>query len=200
MKLKKLATLLCSLFLMSCTSTTNNTTTQSPADPSSPSATDSNYLIAYFSGTGSTEKVAGYIQEATKGTLFEIEPVDEYTSADLNYSNSSSRVVREHNDESLQDIELKVTTPANFDSYNVVFIGFPIWWQGPAWPVFNFVKDNDFTNKTIIPFATSASSGLGNSKQTLQNMANGGTWLDGRRFSSSANKDQVVSWVEGLNI
>lgn len=127
----------------------------------------SNILIAYFSATGSTQNVAGYIAEATGGTLFELVPVNEYSSADLNYNNISSRVYQEYMDESLRDIELVSTAVDDWESYDVVFIGYPIWWQIAAWPVNNFVKDNDFTGKTVIPFCTSASSGIGQSGELL---------------------------------
>lgn len=208
MKARKIFALVLSMFLTSCTNTapTSSEETHNPGNDtqerqdSSREDSDSDILIAYFSGTGRTETIAGYIEEATSGTLFEIEPVDEYTSEDLNYNNSNSRVVREHNDESLQNIELKVTTPEGFATFDTVFIGFPIWWQGPAWPIFNFVKDNDFTGKTVIPFATSASSGMGSSKSTLENMAGTGTWLEGRRFQSSASKETITTWVSSLGL
>lgn len=157
-------------------------------------------LIAYFSATNNTERVAQFIADATNGTLFELTPVDPYTSADLNYSNSTSRVSREHNDESLRNVELTVTTPENWEEYDVVFIGYPIWWGIAAWPVNNFVKNNDFNGKTVIPFATSASSGLGQSDTLLKNMAGTGNWLSGQRFSSGASKSTVENWINGLNL
>ncbi len=81
-----------------------------------------------------------------------------------------------------------------------MFIGYPIWWGIAAWPVDNFVKDNDFTGKTVIPFAASASSGMGQSSELLQQMANGGTWQSGQRFASGASDSTVRSWVDGLGI
>lgn len=158
-------------------------------------------LVAYFSASGNTERVAGYIAAAADGTLFEIEPTEPYTSADLNWNDSSGRVVREHNDESLRDVPLVTTTPENFGEYDVVFIGYPIWWGIAGWGVNNFVKNNDFGGKTVIPFATSASSGLGNSGTLLKEMAgNKGTWLDGQRFSSGASEKTVSDWVKGLKL
>lgn len=158
-------------------------------------------LVAYFSASGNTERVAGYIASAADGTLFEIEPADPYTSADLNWTDSSSRVVREHNDESLRDVPLVTTTPKNFDEYDVVFIGYPIWWGIAGWGVNNFVKNNDFSGKTVIPFATSSSSGLGNSVTLLKQMAdNKGNWLEGQRFSSGANEKMVTDWINGLKL
>lgn len=158
-------------------------------------------LVAYFSASGNTERVAGYIATAAGGTLFEIEPADPYTGADLNWNDSSSRVVREHNDESLRDVPLVTTTPENFDEYDVVFIGYPIWWGIAGWGVNNFVKSNDFSGKTVIPFATSSSSGMGNSGTLLKQMAgNKGNWLDGQRFSSGASEKTVTDWVNGLKL
>ena len=161
---------------------------------------ESKILIAYFSATGSTERVAGYIAEATDGTLFELVPVDGYSTADLNYNNTSSRVYQEYLDESLRDIELASTTVDDWESYDVVFIGYPIWWGIAAWPVNNFVKNNDFTGKTVIPFCTSASSGLGQSGTLLEDMAGTGTWLEGQRFLSSVSQSTVTEWVENLII
>ena len=91
------------------------------------------------------------------------------------------------------------TTPENFDEYDTIFIGYPIWWGIAAWPVNNFVKSNDFTGKTVIPFATSASSGIGQSGTLLHDMAGTGNRLDGRRFSSGADRSTVEAWVNGLH-
>ena len=166
----------------------------------SPAPSESNVLVAYFSASGNTKRVAEYIAEATNGTLFELVPVTPYTSADLNWTNSDSRVVREHDDETLQDIPLEKKAPDDFDKYNVVYIGYPIWWQIAAWPVNNFVKNNDFSGKTVIPFATSSSSGMGQSGENLQKMTTTGNWLAGQRFSSGASKSIVENWVNGLNL
>lgn len=158
-------------------------------------------LVAYFSASGNTERVAGFIASAAGGTLFEIEPVDPYTSADLNWTNSSSRVVREHNDESLRDVPLVKTTPDDWSEYDTVFIGYPIWWGIAGWGVNNFVKNNDFDGKTVIPFATSSSSGMGDSGTLLKRMAGDkGTWLAGQRFSSGASEKTVTDWVNGLKL
>ena len=131
-------------------------------------------------------------------SIFEIEPVDVYTQEDLNYSNSSSRVSKEHNDKSLQNVKLKETQVENFDSYDTILIGYPIWWGVAAWPVNTFVQANDFTNKTVIPFCTSASSGLGQSGENLSKIANGGHWLNGHRFSSNASVDDIKKWTDSL--
>ena len=171
-----------------------------PTPTPDPAPQENKILVVYFSGSGNTERVAGYIAEATGGTLFELVPVTPYTSADLNWTNSNSRVVREHEDETLRDIPLEKVTPDNFTEYDVVFIGYPIWWGIAAWPVNNFVKNNDFSGKTVIPFATSSSSGMGQSGTLLKGMAGTGNWLAGNRFSSGASKSTVETWVNGLNL
>lgn len=131
---------------------------------------------------------------------YEITPVEPYTSDDLNWTNSSSRVSREHDDESLRDIALTEITPADWDSYDTVLIGYPIWWGIAAWPVDNFVKGNDFTGKTVIPFCTSSSSGLGDSGNLLEEMAGTGDWQEGHRFSSGASDADAAGWVASLNL
>lgn len=172
-----------------------------PSDSSDvPTITDSKVLVVYYSASGNTENAAKYIAEAAGADLFEIVPAEPYTSEDLNWTNNDSRVSREHNDESLRDVPLQSTDVANWDSYDTVFIGYPIWWGIAAWPVDNFVKDNDFSGKTVIPFATSSSSGVGQSGTLLRDMTGTGNWLDGQRFPSGTSKDSVNSWVESLNL
>lgn len=171
--------------------------TESTADTG---AQTSKVLVVYYSGSGNTARVAEDIAEAAGADLFEITPAEPYTSDDLDYTNDNSRVVREHDDESLRDIELTTTDVPDWDSYDTVFIGYPIWWQIAAWPVNNFVKNNDFTGKTVIPFATSASSGMGESGTLLEEMAGTGDWQEGQRFPSSAAKEDVQTWVNGLGL
>ena len=155
-------------------------------------------LVVYYSATGNTENVANYIATATDGDLFELEPAEPYSDADLNWTDDNSRVVREHDDESLRDIELVADTVENLDSYDTVFIGYPIWWGIAAWPVDGFIEANDFTGKTVIPFCTSSSSGLGESGELLAEMAGTGDWQEGQRFRSGASESDVAAWVESL--
>ena len=157
-------------------------------------------LVVYYSASGTTKRVATAIADAAGADLYEITPVEPYTSDDLNWTNSSSRVSREHDDESLRDIALTEITPADWDSYDTVLIGYPIWWGIAAWPVDNFVKGNDFTGKTVIPFCTSASSGLGDSGNLLEEMAGTGDWQEGHRFSSGASDADAADWVASLNL
>lgn len=174
---------------------------QDEADNTSDDASGSgNVLVVYYSATGNTEEAANLIADATGGDIFELEPVEPYTDDDLNYSDENSRVSREHEDESLRDVELVSTTVDNWDSYDTVFIGYPIWWGIAAWPVDSFVENNDFTGKTVIPFATSASSGLGESGQFLADMAGTGDWQEGQRFSSSVDEAEVQEWIDGLGL
>ena len=188
---------------------TANSTTSTPAgkqstDESSDNNTDSSsnskILVVYYSATGSTKAVADTIADTTGADLFEITPVVPYTSDDLNWTNDNSRVSVEHNDESKRDVPLTKTTPDHWADYDKVFIGYPIWWGIAAWPVNNFVKSNDFSGKTVIPFCTSSSSGLGQSGDLLADMAGTGNWQDGERFSSGASSSKVESWVNGLDL
>ena len=157
-------------------------------------------LVVYYSASGNTERVAKDIAEAAGADLFEIVPTEVYTSEDLNWTNSDSRVSREHDDESLRDVPLTTTEVPDWDSSDTVFIGYPIWWGIAAWPVDTFVKNNDFTGKTVIPFATSSSSGMGQSGSLLADMAGTGEWQEGQRFSSGVSSDDVQSWVNGLGL
>ena len=157
-------------------------------------------LVVYYSASGNTERVAKDIAEAAGADLFEIVPTEVYTSEDLNWTNPDSRVSREHDDESLRDVPLTTTEVPDWDSYDTVFIGYPIWWGIAAWPVDTFVKNNDFTGKTVIPFATSSSSDMGQSGSLLADMAGTGEWQEGQRFSSGVSGDDVQSWVNGLGL
>ena len=163
-------------------------------------AADSNVLVVYYSASGNTETAANYIAQAAGGDIFEITPVEPYTSDDLNWTDDNSRVSREHEDESLRDVELTTTEVENWDSYDTVFIGYPIWWGIAAWPVDGFVEANDFSGKTVIPFCTSSSSGLGQSGELLAQLAGTGDWQEGQRFRSSASQEDVNEWVDSLGL
>ena len=198
--------------LVACTSSNEpETTTKVPsesADSTSESETPSTSaqtqsgktLVVYYSASGHTKRVAEDIAAAANADLFEIVPTEVYTDDDLDWTKDGSRVNREHNDESLRDIPLTTTKVENWENYDTVFIGYPIWWAIAAWPVNNFIKDNDFSGKTVIPFATSASSGMGQSGTLLAEAAGTGNWQAGQRFSSSASSSEVQSWVAGLGL
>ena len=160
--------------------------------------TEGKTLVVYFSATGNTERVAEVIAETTGGELFELEPVDPYTDEDLNYTDDNSRVSQEYADESLRNVELVADTVDDWQDVERVYIGYPVWWGIAAWPVNTFVEANDFTGKTVIPFCTSASSGLGDSGELLAELAGTGDWQEGMRFRSSVSDEDVVAWVESL--
>lgn len=164
------------------------------------SATDGKTLVVYYSATGTTKGVAETIAQVTGGDLFEIEPKEPYTSDDLDWTNDDSRVSREHEDESLRDVELTTTDVTDWDSYDTVYIGYPIWWGIAAWPVDGFVKANDFTGKTVVPFCTAASSGIGQSGKLLEQMAGSGNWVEGDRFRGGASESDIQNWIEGLGL
>lgn len=177
---------------------TENTPTEetAPADETA----GGSVLVAYFSATGNTEAAADYIADAANADLFEITPADPYTADDLNWTDPDSRVVYEYENPDARDIALATDTPENWEDYDTVFIGYPIWWGIAAWPVSSFVAANDFTGKTVIPFCTSSSSGLGESGDLLEDLAGTGEWLEGQRFRSSVSEADVADWVNGLGL
>ncbi len=157
-------------------------------------------LVVVYSASGNTKAIADYIVSATGADLFEITPTEPYTSDNLDWTDPDSRVSREHDDESLRDVELTTTTVENWEDYDTVFIGYPIWWGIAAWPTDTFVKSNDFSDKTVIPFCTSSTSGLGESGKLLADEAGTGNWLDGQRFQSRADESEVKEWVDSLGL
>lgn len=157
-------------------------------------------LVVYFSATGTTQGVAQTIADTVGADLFEVVPSDPYTSDDLNWTNNDSRVSREHNDEGLRAVALESTDVDGWDDYDTVFIGYPIWWGIAAWPMSSFVAVNDFTGKTVIPFCTSTSSGIGQSGELLAELAGTGSWLDGYRFSSSTTANDIAALAESLSL
>lgn len=159
---------------------------------------DNKTLVVYYSATGSTKRVADHIAAYFHADIFEIQPKNEYTSDDLDWTDDDSRVSREYADETLRAAELSQSQPENWESYDTVFIGYPIWWGIAAWPTDSFVTANDFEGKTVIPFCTSASSGLGDSGNLLKEKAKNGNWLEGYRFSSSASQDDVKDWLNNI--
>ena len=157
-----------------------------------------NTLVVYFSAQGHTESVAELIAEKLDVDIFEIVPADEYTSDDLDWTDDNSRVSREYEDESLRDVRLVSTEVPNWDDYDTVIIGYPIWWGIAAWPVNMFVEANNFSGKTVIPFCTSSSSGLGKSGELLREAAGAGNWLEGQRFRSNPNDSDIQEFIDSL--
>jgi Flavodoxins len=178
-------------------------TAESADNASNESATDRtahHILVAYFSATGSTKAVAETIASRISADTFEITPKEPYTLTDLNYNDKNSRVSLEHNNLDGRNVELVTTTPDDFNGFDIVFVGYPIWWGDAAWVIDNFVKGNDFTGKTVIPFCTSVSSDIGESASNLAKMAGTGTWLEGKRFSGSASEDEISEWLTQLGL
>lgn len=155
-------------------------------------------LVVYFSAQGHTKEVANQIAKNLGADIFEITPAQEYTSDDLDWTDDNSRVSREHNDESLRNVELTTTEVPNWDSYDTILLGYPIWWGIAAWPVNTFVANNDFSGKTIIPFCTSSSSGMGQSSDLLAELAGTGDWQEGHRFSSNASASEIQQFTDSL--
>ena len=190
-------------------STSTNQSGNEEADTNSENTTDTTEntstgngktLVVYYSASGNTKDVAEKIAKITAADLFEIEPVEPYTDDDLDWTDDDSRVSREHDDESLRDVELVSTTVDNWDSYDTVYIGYPIWWGIAAWPVDNFVKENDFTGKTVIPFCTAATSGIDDSGNLLEEMTGTGDWKEGERFHGGASESDISSWIDSLGL
>ena len=154
-------------------------------------------LVAYFSATGNTEGVAVAIAERLGADVFAIEAAQPYTEADLNYNDDASRVSVEYADGASP--ELAQVTPDGWADYDTVLLGYPIWWGEAAWPLRTFVAGNDFGEKTVMPFCTSGSSGIGGSAERLAELAGTGNWLEGERFSAGAG-DDAVAWAAGLGL
>lgn len=155
-------------------------------------------LVVYYSAQNHTKAVAEKVAKNLNADIFEIEPEEKYSNEDLNWTNSNSRVSKEHDDESLRDIKLKKDTVDNWNDYDTVLIGYPIWWGIAAWPVDTFVEANDFNGKTVIPFCTSASSGLGQSRKLLEKEANGGDWKNGQRFNERPSDSTIKNWTDSI--
>lgn len=162
------------------------------------SSDTSKKLVVYFSATGNTENAAEAIAKATDCDVFALIPETPYTAADLDWTDDSSRVSKEHSNPEQRIIALETATPENWDSYDTVFVGYPIWWGEAAYPVSTFVSENDFNHKTVIPFCTSASSDMGDSGDMLARTAGNGNWLEGRRFSASESEGVIAEWAKSF--
>ncbi len=155
-------------------------------------------LVVYYSAQTHTKAVAEKIAKNLNADIFEIVPKEIYTSEDLNWTNNNSRVSKEHNDESLRNVKLVTERVENWEDYDTILIGYPIWWGIAAWPVDTFIKANDFSGKKVYPFCTSSSSGLGQSGELLKEEANSGNWLEGHRFSSNPSDSDIKKWTDSL--
>lgn len=183
-------------------STTNTNEKNKTVETSTEKATDTEQsgakksVVVYFSRTNHTEKVATYIAEITGADRYEIEAKDPYTDEDIDYNNSSSRANREQKDDMARpeigskDIDLS--------AYDTIYLGYPIWWGEAPKIMYTFVEKYDLSGKTIAPFCTSASSGVGSSATNLAKSAPQAKWLSGKRFSASASKSEAETWLKGI--
>lgn len=157
-----------------------------------------NILLAYFSATNTTEGVANIIADCLNADLYEITPEQPYTADDLDYHNDKSRSTIEMND---PDARPAISDSVeNMEQYDIVFIGYPIWWGEAPRILCTFVESYDFSGKTIVPFCTSGGSGVGSSSTNLEKLTSGATWLSGTRLNGSASKDLVAEWINGLEL
>ena len=173
----------------------SSTPESSESDEETP---ESGVLVAYFSATGNAEGIAQHLQSILDADLYEIVPEVPYTDEDLNYSNDSCRANQEQNDPAARPA---ITgTLENPEDYDVVFLGYPIWWGQAPKVIYTFLESYDFGDATIVPFCTSGSSGIGSSADGLQELTENAQWLDGQRFSSGASQDEVAQWVDSLGL
>lgn len=168
----------------------SSSSTPSPLPPGS------TVLVAYYSAQGHTRTVAETIAGELGASTFVIEPASPFSQDDLNWRDSSSRVVTEYENPDQRSTQLASNAPADFSRYDTVFVGYPIWWQSASWAMTDFARQNDFTGKTVIPFCTSLSSPLGSSGTELAEMAGGsGTWQEGMRFEENVSTEEVAQWA-----
>ena len=204
-KISSILSFACLIVITSCgANTSKKSSTSDNSISSSETTLTSKSLIIYFSATNHTKNVAETIANHLASPIYELEPVNPYTSGDLNYSNENSRVVKEYlitQRGERVDVELTNTSFAEFAEASYIFLGAPVWWQQLSWVIENFVSENDFSNKTIIPFGTSASSSFNlNNLTPLTEDNNNVTWLNPQRFSSGVSSSAVISWVDSLNL
>ena len=155
-------------------------------------------LVAYFSATGTTKGVAEHIANGLNADIYEIVPEEAYTDADLDYNDNNSRTTIEMND---SDARPAISgSVENMEQYDIIFVGYPIWWGEAPRIVSTFMESYDFSGKTIVPFCTSGGSGIGSSASNLERLTSGATWLDGRRLNGSDSQDTVMEWVNSLDL
>lgn len=153
-------------------------------------------LVAYFSATGTTKEVAENIADITGGEIYEIVPAVPYTDDDLNYNNDDSRTSIEQNDSSARPEIADMLS--DVEKYDIVYLGYPIWWGDAPRIICTFVEGCDLSGKTIIPFCTSGSSGIETSVSNLQQLTDGADWKTGKRFGSGSSREEVAEWIESL--
>ncbi len=156
-------------------------------------------LVAYFSASGVTERVAKRLAEAAEADLYEIKPEVPYTNADLNWNDKKSRSSVEMNNPLSRPAI--ATNVENMEQYETVFVGFPIWWYVAPTIINTFLESYDFAGKTIVLFATSGGSGLGNSQKMLEaSVTPSAKFIPGKKLSSNVQISELAAWVKGLNL
>lgn len=170
-----------------------------PEDEGEPDETQGvKVLVSYFSATNTTKGVAEHIADGLDADIYEIVPQEPYTDADLDYSDDNSRTTVEMND---PDARPAISgSVEDMEQYEIVFIGYPIWWGDAPRIVSTFVESYDFSGKTVIPFCTSGGSGIGSSAANLEQLTSGAEWLSGKRFNGGDSQDTVMEWVNGLGL
>lgn len=155
-------------------------------------------LVAYFSASGETKKLASTLATVVDGDLFEIRPIVPYTAADLDWHDKASRSTIEMSDTACRPPIANAVT--NIGQYGTIYIGFPIWWYEAPRIIQTFLESYDLTDKTVIPFATSGGSEMGNTDSILQRSAKTANWKLGKRIRADASTQEVAAWVKSLNV
>ncbi|MCO6557989.1 MAG: flavodoxin [Bifidobacterium sp.] len=158
---------------------------------------DKKTLVTYFSGTGTTEGVAKKLAHAIGADIKQIVPSNTYTAADLDWNDEKSRTSVEHRDQSIRP---NMAEPVSVADYDVVFVGYPLWWERAPLIVRTFLESQDFSGKTIVTFATSSSSTNGADGRRLHDSASVASWKTGRRFDAHVDEKTLASWVDGLDL
>ena len=167
------------------------------APPKDAPATTGKVAVVCFSETGNTERIAREIAGIVGGDFVKILPEVPYTAADRDYSDSGCRARLEQNDPASRPA---IANDIDLGGYSTVFLGYPIWFGDSPKIMWTFVETHGLEGKTVVPFCTSGSSGVGSSDDHLEAVSDGGTWLDGKRFPSSASSSEIRSWVSGLGL
>ena len=179
------------------TNNNNNENKQTQDDSNNISTENQKSLVLYFSATGNTEGVAKKIQEVTNSDIVEIQPKEEYTSADLNYNNDDCRANKEQNDKNARpEIANKIET----QDYDTIYLGYPIWWGTAPRIILTLLDNYDLSGKTIIPFCTSGGSGISQSTKDLKDYKKDINWLDGRKFNTSVSNSDIEKWIKDLGL
>lgn len=173
--------------------TEENNNTQSQNETKKEETSDKRVAVVYFSVTGTTKSVAEHIKDAANADIFEIVPKEKYSSEDLNWNNNNSRSTKEQNDKNARP---EIANNINVSNYDVIFIGYPIWWGDTPRIIQTFMEKHELSGKTMIPFCTSGSSEIQTSENTLKSYK-GINWVSGKRLTNS--KNDVISWVKSLN-